>query len=126
MRNMSFALTTPQMLRQDKWVTRRLGWQFLKVGDFLRPVKKCMGLKPGEKLEPVGACIEVVELRREPLRSMLEAPFYGQEECTREGFPDMTPAQFIEMFCRTHRCCTPDTVITRIEFRFMPEQGRVE
>jgi hypothetical protein len=39
----------------------------------------------------------------------------------REGFgwhPDYKwPSSFVAMFCATHRGCTPDTVITRIEFK---------
>lgn len=48
MRNMSFALTTDQILAGTKTVTRRLGWLRLQPGDHLRPVRKCMGLRPGE------------------------------------------------------------------------------
>jgi hypothetical protein len=115
MRNMSFALTTGPVERQEKDVTRRLGWLFLKVGDFLQPVLKCMGLKPGEKIVRVGSCcIRVEKVSRERLDAIT------QEECVREGFPDMTPAEFVAMFCKTHRGCKPYTVITRIEFRYMP------
>lgn len=124
---MSFSLTTPQMLRQDKDVTRRLGWEFLKVGDFLQPVKKCMGLKPGEKIEKIGPPIQVISKERESLRKMLDDIDYGFVECAREGFPAPSPLQFpsefVSMFCATHKGCTLATVITRIEFRFMPEHG---
>lgn len=47
---MSFALTVPQIQAGTKDVTRRLGWQFAKAGDLIRPVRKCMGLKPGAKI----------------------------------------------------------------------------
>ena len=50
MRNMSFALTKSQIIDQSKDVTRRLGWDFLRVGDLLQPVEKCMGLRPGEQI----------------------------------------------------------------------------
>lgn len=122
MRNMSFALTTPQILEETKDVTRRLGWQFLKVGDLLRPVKKCMGLRPGEKLDVLRDPIIVVSLRREPLSRMTTEMEYGYRECQREGFgahPDyFEPSAFVAMFCATHKGCTPDTVITRIEFAY--------
>jgi len=42
MRNMSFALTTNQVLEQTKSVTRRFGWKFLKAGDLVQPVLKSM------------------------------------------------------------------------------------
>jgi len=122
MRNISFALTTTQVMEGTKTVTRRLGWQFLKVGDLLRPVKKCMGLLPGERLDVLRDPIKVIGLRREPLRQMLDDIDYGFRECELEGFgahPDYRwPSAFVGMFCATHRGCTPETVITRIEFAY--------
>lgn len=118
MRNMSFALTTPQVLDQSKDVTRRLGWLHLKVGDQFQPVKKCMGLKPGERIERLGSPVRVVSVRREHLDSMVTNWVDGRSECRREGFPEMTPEQFVAMFCATHKGCTPETIITRIEFAY--------
>lgn len=118
MRNMSFALTTTQVLEQTKDVTRRLGWLHLKAGDLIQPVKKCMGLKPGEKIEKLGGPVRVVSVRREPLCWIDSHDAYDQEETRREGFPQMTGAEFVAMFCATHKGCTPDTVITRIEFAY--------
>lgn len=125
MRNMSFALTTGQIMEGTKTVTRRLGWLHLKVGDQLRPVKKCMGLRPGEKLDVLRDPITVVSVRREPLRAMLDDLDYGFRECVLEGFgahPDYRwPSQFVAMFCATHKGCTPETVVTRIEFAYHAE-----
>lgn len=125
MRNMSFALTREPVLQQFKDVTRRLGWEFLKVGDFLQPVQKCMGLRPGEKIERIGCPIQVTGLRREQLRLLTDDLDYGLAECIREGFGAHPayrwPTEFVAMFCATHRGCTPARVITRIEFRYMPE-----
>ena len=117
MRNMSFSLTTAQILDGSKTVTRRIGWLNLKPGDLVRPVKKCMGLKPGEKIEPLREPLRVVSVRREPLRWMIDSVF-GDDECKREGFQDMTPAEFVVMFCATHKGCTPETEVTRIEFEY--------
>jgi len=50
MRNMSFMLTTGALLEGRKMVTRRLGWWFLKPGDRLCAVERCMGLKAGERV----------------------------------------------------------------------------
>lgn len=120
MRNMSFALTTDQILDQSKGVTRRLGWEFLKVGELLQPVKKCMGLRPGESIQRLGCPIRVVGLRRELLRMMTDDLDYGFDEVRREGFEHSklycTPSTWVEMFCNTHKGCTPQTIITRIEF----------
>lgn len=124
MRNMSFAMTTDQIQDGTKTVTRRLGWLHLKPGDMLRPVRKCMGLKPGEKIEALREPVRVVSPSREPLRRMTDDVEYGRAECIREGFPDLTPAQFVEMFCASHKPCTPETIVTRIEFEY-PEVRHV-
>lgn len=121
---MSFALTTPQVMEGTKTVTRRLGWLHLKPGDQLRPVRKCMGLKPGEKLDVLRDPITVVSVRREPLSAMTDSVEYGLLECELEGFgnhPDYRwPSQFVAMFCATHKGCTPETIVTRIEFVYHP------
>ncbi|MES2910564.1 MAG: hypothetical protein V4718_04200 [Pseudomonadota bacterium] len=113
---MSFALTTQQMVDQTKDVTRRMGWLKLQPGKLVQPVKKCMGLKPGEKIEQIAPPVWVISNRREPLRRLINQADYGQRECNREGFPEMTPRQFVEMFCDTHAKCTPDSEVSRIEF----------
>lgn len=124
MRNMSFAMTTDQIQDGTKTVTRRLGWLHLKSGDMLRPVRKCMGLKPGEKIEALRDPVRVVSVRREALRAILDSQEYGNDECDFEGFPGLTPVQFVAMFCASHKPCTPETIVTRIEFEY-PEVRHV-
>lgn len=122
---MSFALTTTQIMEGTKTVTRRLGWLHAKAGQHIRPVRKCMGLRPGERLDVLRDPLTIVSVRREPLRAMLDSIDYGSEECRLEGFgnhPDYRfPSAFVEMFCATHKGCTPDTVVTRIEFAYHAE-----
>lgn len=118
MRNMSFALTAMQMLEGTKTVTRRLGWLHLKVDDQLCPVRKCMGLRPGEKVEVLRDPIRVLAVRREPLRAMLDDLQYGRLECEREGFGSLTPAAFVAMFRTTHGC-ELDSMVTRIKFTYV-------
>jgi len=148
MRNMSFALTTEQVRNRTKTVTRRLGWEFLRPGDLIRPVEKCMGLKKGETLTPVGtAVLRVVSVRREALQRLTDDLDYGVDEVRREGFADRegpwSPAEFVTFFCRTHRLptlyatrperisrvclqrsrpCAPGDEVTRIEFEYV-DQG---
>jgi hypothetical protein len=118
--NVSFSLTTPQFRARSKDVTRRMGWLKVKVGDVLMGCEKCMGRKKGEPLVRLGL-IEVVNVRRERLDAMLSPmnPAYGKDECRREGFPDMTPAQFVAFFCASHKKCTPASYVTRIEFKYL-------
>lgn len=118
MRNMSFALTTQQVRDKSKDVTRRLGWLHLKPGESFQPVMKCMGLRPGEKIERIGGAVVTVSTRREPLRRMTDDQEYGRDECRREGFPHLSPAEFVTMFCATHKGCTPETELTRIQFKY--------
>lgn len=116
MRNISFMLTIPQMHAGTKDVTRRMGWWNLQPGQQLRACEKCMGLKAGEKIKVI-SIIEVISTRREPLRRMIDEVVYGFEECRREGFPEMHPAEFVAMFCASHKGCTPETEVNRIEFK---------
>jgi hypothetical protein len=122
MRTMSFALTTTQIMDGTKTVTRRLGWLNLKPRQQIRPVRKCMGLRPGEKLDVLRDPLTVVSIRREPLRALLDDVDYGFLECALEGFAAhplyQWPSEFVAMFCATHKGCTPETVITRIEFTY--------
>lgn len=110
-RNISFAMTTQQIQDRTKDVTRRFGWWFLKPGDKLCGVKKAMGLKKGEEIERL-CMIEVVSVRAEPLNEIT------QEDVVREGFPDWTPEQFINMLV-SHYKCDPSKTVNRIEFRYI-------
>ena len=58
------------------------------------------------------------DLRWEPLSRMTDDLEYGQEECIKEGFPEMEPADFVNFYCRSIRC-TPDTVVHRMEFEYL-------
>ena len=117
MRNMSFSMTTPQVRDQLKDVTRRNGWWWLAVGEYVQPVEKGMGLKLGEKVVRINGPIFIIAAHAEPLRRMTIDLAYGIEECRREGFPQLTPAEFVAMYCAANRC-TPDTLVNRIAFRY--------
>lgn len=118
MRLMSFALTTPQVEAEIKTVTRRVGWAWLTVGTLLQPVRKAMGFRPGEKVERVGRPIRVVSVRRERLDRMVTDPRYGTREAIAEGFPDLSGADFVAMFCERMKC-RPSVMVTRIEFTYV-------
>lgn len=120
-RNISFALTTKQFHDRTKDVTRRMNWLNLKAGDILCGVKKGMGLKPGEQVERLGM-IRVKNVRREPLRRIIDDRAYGLTECQREGFPQMTTKDFVQFFCASHKGCIPGSLVTRIEYEFIDDQ----
>jgi hypothetical protein len=113
MRRMSFSMTTAQMYARNKDVTRRFGWWFLKPGDRVMTVEKAMGLKKGEK--PIALYpIEIISVRAEPLNAIT------QDDVTREGFPDWTPAEFIQMLV-SHYKIDPTKIVNRIEFKRVEE-----
>ena len=113
MRNMSFSLTTDQIRDKSKTVTRRVGWEKLVAGELVRPVVKAMGLKKGEKVEPIRGPLRVLDVRREELNDMVDEP----GATAKEGFPDLAPTALVDMFCK-HMKVYPDTIVTRIEFGY--------
>lgn len=121
MRLISFFHTQEAVRKQEKTVTRREGWASLKPGTRLRGCKKCQGRKKGEPIEEL-CKIEVVSVRRERLNRMVIDPEYGQEECIKEGFPDMTPLEFVSMFC-SNIGGEPSSMVTRIEFKYVEGGG---
>lgn len=121
-RLMSVALTADAVIARRKTVTRRLGWRELEPGDRLTLCRKVQGrrrrdgtLEPLERLAEVG----VVSVRREPLKDITP------EDVTREGFSAVdgvggwaAVVAFVEFFIE-HMRCTPDTEVTRIEWRYL-------
>jgi hypothetical protein len=118
-KNISFAMTTKQIKKRSKTVTRRLGWKKAKAGDVLMACVKCMGLKLGERVEKL-CKIRVVSVTQEPLLAMIQDPEYGKAEAAKEGFPELDGQQFVEMFCRHMKPRAGHaTVVTRIEFEYI-------
>ena len=110
MRNLSCFLTQAQVRDRSKTVSRRIGWGWASPGQIVRIVVKGQGLKPGEKIQPM-AIVEFLSVTREPLSAITA------DDVVREGFPAMTPAEFVAMFCH-HMGTTPDQEITRLEWRY--------
>jgi hypothetical protein len=115
-RLMSVSLTEQQVRDRAKTVTRRAGWLSLKEGDRLTLVRKAMGLRKGETVVRV-AEVEVVSVRRERLDAITIA------DVLAEGFPGWTRAEFIGFFCGSHKGCTPESEVTRIEWRYLDEEA---
>jgi len=111
-RNMSFMLTKEQVRDKTKTVTRRNGWWFLNAGDIVNACEKCQGLKKGEKI--VKTCqIRILSTRTERLCRIT------QDECVKEGLPEMTPVEFVKFFWLTHKGVTPASNVNRIEFEYI-------
>ncbi|HEY2086315.1 MAG TPA: hypothetical protein VGH54_09850 [Mycobacterium sp.] len=119
-RLMSVAFTEDAVRRRAKTVTRRKGWLFLKPGDRLTLCRKVMGRKKGEPLVRI-VDVQVVSVRREPLSALTMDLTYGQNEVSYEGFPDMSPEDFVdEFFVKAQRMHVED-VVTRVEWRYLDE-----
>lgn len=116
---MSFMLTTEQARKKAKTVTRRLGWWFLHPGDIVQQVEKSMGLKKGERIKKIHL-IKIIKTHPESLDLLIDPAFieYAKTEMVKEGFPDMAPEKFVEMFCK-HNRCKPHVIINRIEFEYL-------
>ncbi|MBT3205215.1 MAG: hypothetical protein HOM14_03870 [Gammaproteobacteria bacterium] len=69
-RNMRFTLTADSFLRQQKTITRRFGWAFLKPDDRVCG-DKAMGLQPGESIGRLGL-IQIVCCHRDPLNNITQ------------------------------------------------------
>lgn len=116
MRRISFSLTQEQVRNQSKRVTRRNGWKFLKPGDRVQPVVKCMGLKKGEKHQLIGVPIIIEEVSRERLCDINSLDVF------LEGFTNWGSDEFIKMYCKANNC-PPDQIVTRIQFRYEKCEG---
>ena len=117
---MSCSMTIPQVRDGSKTVTRRAPatWEQLQVGDHLVLIEKGMGLPKGAKQVAIREAV-VVDVRLEQLASVTEA------ECAAEGFPDMTPTEFMVFWANGHSVRWSDpsellaVVCRRIEWRYV-------
>lgn len=115
-RNMSFFLTQEQVRNRTKTVTRRKGWKHLKPGDLFWAVVKSQGLKPGEKVERI-ALLRC--LRNDPtILDSIGKPGTYRHDVAKEGFPGMTAAEFVQMFCE-HMGGDALQIVQRILFEYV-------
>jgi hypothetical protein len=113
-RNMSFMLTTEQIKNRTKTVTRRVGWWYLQSGDIINAIEKGMGLKKGEKVK------KICQLRiKSALLQELKIEKITKDECIREGFPEMSPEEFIDFLCSHNKQIWYGRSIMRIEFEYV-------
>ena len=114
--SLSFFLTTTQMRSRSKTVTRRLRCK-LKPGELFWAVVKKQGLKKGEKVERIVLCRC---LKNDP--SVLNGPDLTIADVAREGFPEMSPVEFVAMFVK-HMKCAADEEVRRVAFEFVESEA---
>lgn len=117
-RNMSFSLTTEQVVDRRKWVTRRVGWWSLLVDTELWAVEKAMGLRKGQQVRKL-ALIRVVDVRVERLDELVRPGPYGATEMILEGFPGMDPQDFLNLSSFENH--DPSVIVNRIQFEYLDQ-----
>lgn len=122
---MSVAYTEQAVLERRKTVTRRKGWwldkrgrRLLVEGDRLTLCRKVMGRKAGEPLVRLVE-VEVLDVRREQLLALITDRAYGVAEVEREGFPGMSPIDFVDRFFVQAQGIASSEDVTRIEYRYL-------
>jgi len=127
-RLMSVALTEQAVRDRRKTVTRRAGWSWLTPGTDLELCRKVMGRRrPDGTVDPLVrlARVRVVDVRQEPLTAIT------WDDVLREGFTpeELEPwrmwpgADLPELFVRfftEHMGGSPEQIVTRIEWRYLP------
>lgn len=116
MKMISFAMTTRAFENGEKDVTRRCGWRNLRVGEKLMAVDKLpyrANRKPTRQL----GIIEVTAV------DQVQLDWITADDVRREGFANMTPAEFVTGYCKAMKC-NPDDVVTRIEFRKLAREEK--
>jgi len=110
-RHMSFSKTIKQIYEKTKTETMRMSWDKLVPGDIVIAVEKAQGLKRGEKV------VKITPIR---IKYKIETIVMdvSPENCIKEGFPEFTPLQFIEMFCNLNKC-KPFDLVNRFAFEYI-------
>ncbi|WP_425618074.1 hypothetical protein NA78x_001767 [Anatilimnocola sp. NA78] len=113
-------LTKEQIRNRTKTVTRRLGWKNLKPGELFWAVEKAQGLKKGEKVKRITLlrC-----LRNDSVT--LNGKTMTKADCRREGFPEMSPREFVAMFTK-NMGCKPSDSVQRIVFSYAEDSEVAE
>lgn len=107
-RLMSVTFTEEAVRARRKSVTRRKGWRDLKPGTRLTLCRR-LRVSPIVRI----ADVEVIDVRRERLEQITAA------DVAREGFPGMSPAEFIDTFFVKAQSMRPTDEVTRIEWRYL-------
>jgi len=133
--NISFSETTEQIRQHRKHVTRRVDKSLRlskkEPGTILQSIERGQGIKKGEHVVKLDQII-ILEVNREPLDDIIRRPVREIPEVIRwkhiatpiltetvlEGFPELTPVEFVDLFCRINKKCTPETEITRVLFDY--------
>lgn len=119
---MHFGETTEAIRQRRQTVTRRLEPNFvhLKRGDIIEAVAEYWMLHCPIAV-PIMVRLEVVSVRLEPLRRLTDDAVYGETESRLEGIsPSVSVRARVSHIFYRHKASSLDTLIARIEFRYLP------
>jgi hypothetical protein len=125
MKTMQFRHTADRIKDRSQTVTRRLSAKGIKVGDLLEAINQRTpgGSGSPARIEGSLTVVQVTDVRQEPLKTVTDDLDYGFEETSKEGYleghPRHWPSEFVEFICASNSGCTPDTIVTRIEFKYI-------
>lgn len=111
-RLMSVTYTEVAVRARRKSVTRRKGWRDLKPGTRLTLCRR-LRVSPIVRI----ADVEVIDVRRERLDQITA------DDVCREGFPGMSPTEFIDTFFVKAQNMRPTDEVTRIEWRYLTAES---
>lgn len=117
MSNMAFSKSIQAMREFRKTVTRRYGWANVKPAQIVQAVEKGQGIPRGEHVVPIHE-IQLLTPRWERADLMITDQAYGEREVILEGFPELSPKEFVQMLCEMNKK-RPDELVHRLEFRHL-------
>ena len=127
-------VAAPKHVGPERLLFPEVGLLRAKVQTVLRLVGDYSRLKPGDQLDAVTeswmvrcptkivpiARIEVVSVRKEPLRALLSNSAYAETEMTLEGVPrSVSVKTYVARFISRYSSLQLDSDVTRIEFKYL-------
>ena len=116
-----FSETSQAILERRQTVTRRFGDEFLLIepGTIIEAVSSDWMLVCPIKV-PLLNRLEVVSVKAEILRALIDDLEYGQNELRLEGLsPSISPSTRVAQIFTRHKDVSLDSLIARIEFRYV-------
>ena len=115
---MLFDDTAAGLMAREQTVTRRVGYEEVRPGDFIDAVSEMWMLNHPGKIVPLAKLV-VVSVRAEPLKRLLEEPEYAAKEMKRSCLSrDKSLRAQLAAFVSRHRSTSLSSMVTRIEFAY--------
>ncbi len=116
-----FSETAHAIRERQQTVTRRFGSKYLPInpGTIIEAVSSDWMLICPIKVPLLGT-LEVISVKPEPLRAIIDDIEYGQRELRLEGISSIiSPSARVAQIFARHKAATLDSIMARIEFRYV-------